>query len=177
MTRAKCTAAAFTVVLLTLTACGGTDDDSGDTGSDEPSFDSPSESEPVDDEAAIEQTLADYDQALVSMNREQELPAALTAVATDAWADQLFTTYDENFFDNGMALTGRWRTKVDDVTVDGDTAEAEVCIDGNRVYLIEIGGEIPSGAVSQGQSPGVISLVRDGTDWKVDGNKIEEGPC
>jgi len=177
MKSAKCTAAAFTAALLTLTACGGSDDDSDDTSSGAPSLDAPSTSEAVDDEAAIEETLAGYDRALFSMNREQRLPPALTEVATDAWADQLFATYDENFFDNGLALTGRWRTTVDDVTVDGDQAKADVCIDGNKVYLVEIGGNIPSGAVSQGRSPGVISLVRDGADWKVEGNRIEEGQC
>lgn len=177
MRSAKCTAAACTAALLTLTACGGSGGGSDDTTGDAPSLDAPSSSVPVDDEAAIEQTLAGYDQALASMNREQRMPRTLTAVATDAWADQLFATYTENFFDNGLTLTGRWRTKVDDITIDGDTAEAEVCIDGNRVYLIDIGGTIPSGAVSQGRSPGVISLVRDGAAWKVEGNQIGEGPC
>ena len=108
----------------------------------------------ADDKAEIEAAVAAYDRALVTVNREQEVTPQLSAVATDAWAEQLVTTYDDNLFSNGLTMVGRWRTKVESVTIDGDSAEADVCSDGNKVYVVEGGGSIPSGTQSQGRSRG-----------------------
>ena len=101
----------------------------------------------------------------------------LEAVTTDAWADQLFTTFDDNIFSNGLQMVGRWRTKVESVSVAGDSAEADVCSDGNKVYVVDRGAGIPNGAQSQGRSTGLISLVREDDGWQVDGNVIGEGKC
>jgi len=174
MRNAMCTLAAITAALLTLTACGGSDDESPKT-DDEPSQSTPTKS--VDDEAAIEGVVAAYDRALVTVNEQHEVTPQLTAVATDDWAEQLVTTYDDNLFSNGLEMVGRWRSQVESVTVDGDQAEADVCSDGNKVYVVDGGGSIPSGTRSQGRTPAVLSLVREDDGWQVDGNEIGEGKC
>ncbi len=177
MRRLTGAAAAATATLLTLTACSGSDDDGGSS-DDEPSLGSPSPSVPAaDDKADIEAVIAAYDRALVTVNRAQQVTDQLSAVATDAWAEQLVTTYEDNLFSNDLTMVGRWRTEVEAVTVDGDSAEAQVCADGNKVYVVESGGPIPSGAQSQGRSGGVISLVREDDGWQVDGNATGEGKC
>lgn len=169
--------AAATATLLTLTACSGSDDEGGKS-DDEPSLASPTTSASVaDDEAEIEAAVAAYDRALVTVNREQEVTPQLSAIATDAWAEQLVTTYDDNLFSNGLTMVGRWRTEVETVTIDGDSAEADVCSDGNKVYVVEGGGSIPSGTRSQGRTPATISLVREDDGWQIDGNATEEGKC
>jgi len=169
-----CTLAAIAAALLTLTACGGSDDESPTTVA-EPSQSTPTKS--VDDEAAIEDVVAAYDRALATVNERHEVTPQLTAVATDDWAEQLVTTYDDNLFSNGLEMVGRWRSQIESVTVDGDQAEADVCSDGNKVYVVEGGGSIPSGTRSQGRTPAVISLVREDDGWQVDGNEIGEGKC
>ncbi len=170
-------AAAIMAALLTLTACSGTDVTDG---SDEPP--SPSQSPSATaaekpDEAGVKAAIRDYNRALVSFNREQDVTPELEAVTTEAWADQLLTTYDDNIFSNGMEMVGRWRTIVQSVSVAGDSATAQVCNDGNKVYIVDRGAGIPDGAQSQGRSTGVIALVREDDEWKVDGNVIEEGAC
>ncbi len=168
--------AAATATLLTLTACSGADD--GDKSEDEPSLGAPTTSTPVaDDEAEIEAAVAAYDRALVTVNRERSVTPQLSAIATDAWAEQLVTTYDDNLFSNGLTMVGRWRTTVESVTIDGDRAEADVCSDGNKVYVVEGGGAVPSGTRSQGRTAATISLVREDVGWQVDGNATEEGQC
>ena len=152
----------------------GSDDESPKT-EDEPSQSSPTKS--VDDEAAIEDVVAAYDRALVTVNQQHDVTPQLTAVATDDWAEQLVTTYDDNLFANGLEMVGRWRSQVESVSVAGDQAEADVCSDGNKVYVVEGGGSIPSGTRSQGRTPAVISLVREDDGWQVDGNAIGEGKC
>lgn len=175
--RARRATVAITAALLTLTGCGGNDDDPEET-DDSPSFSQPSATAAdKSDEADVKAAIRDYDRALVSFNREQEVTAELEAVATDAWADQLFTTYDDNIFSNGLEMVGRWRTIVQSVSVAGDSAEARVCNDGNKVYVVDQGAGIPNGAQSQGRSTGVISLVREDDGWQVDGNAIGEGKC
>ena len=52
-----------------------------------------------------------YDRALVTVNRKQEVTPQLEAVTTEAWAEQLLTTYDDNLFSNGLQMVGRWRTR------------------------------------------------------------------
>lgn len=177
MRRQLCTAAALAAVLLTATACGGSDE--SDDAADEPSLGKPSPSETavVDDETAIERTIAGYDRALVTINREKDVTPEFIAVATETWADRLLTTYDDNLFSNGLVMVGRWRTTVETVKVDGDTAEVDVCIDGNKVYVVEDGESIGSGAQSQGRFPGTVSLVRESGGWKVDGTDSTEGSC
>ena len=113
----------------------------------------------------------------MTVNREQAVTPQLSAVATDAWTEQLITNYEDNLFSNGLTMVGRWRTKVEAVTIDGDSAEADVCSDGNKVYVVEGGGSIPSGTSSQGRRPSTISLVREDAGWQVDGSATEEGKC
>ena len=169
------TAAALAAVLLTATGCGGPDDEADDGPDLGPS--TPTTSSGVDDEAAIKATIADYDKALVTLNESQDVTPALEAAATDDWAQQLFSTYDDNLFAKKMVMTGRWHTVVDEVHVDGDRATAEVCSDGNKVYVIERGGTIPSGATSQGRVPGELTLAREDGAWQVAGSESEEGSC
>jgi hypothetical protein len=168
----------MTAALMTLTACSGSDDE-GDKGEDAPSL-GPSDKDTAptaDDKAEIETVIAAYDRALATVNRKHEVTPELDDVATDAWAEQLLTTYDDNLFSNGLEMVGRWRTKVSSVTVDGDTAEAEVCSDGTTVYVVEGGGPVPSGASNQGRTRAVISLVREDEGWQIDGNATEEAQC
>ena len=178
MRRLTGAAAVATAALLSLTACSGSDDDGrqerrrtvariadASTGSTN------------DDKADIESAVAAYYRALVTVNREQDVTPQLSAVATDAWTEQLVTNYDDNLFSNGLTMVGRWRTKVEAVTIDGDSAEADVCSDGNKVYVVEGGGSIPSGTSSQGRRPSTISLVREDAGWQVDGSATEEGKC
>jgi hypothetical protein len=73
-------------------------------------------------------------------------------------------------------MVGRWRTDVRTVTVDGDNAEASVCADGTKVFVVE-GESIPSGALSQGRRRGVVVLVREDDGWQIDGNSTEESQC
>lgn len=168
-------AAAATAMVLTVTACSGSGDDA-DKSDDEPSLGASTTPASADDKAEIKAVIAAYDRALVTVNREQEVTPELEAVATDAWAEQLVTTYDDNLFSNGLQMLGRWRTEVESVTVDGDSAAADVCADGNKVFVVE-GDSIPSGTQSQGRARGVISLVREDDGWQVDGNTTEEGLC
>ena len=98
-------------------------------------------------------------------------------MTTEAWADQLFRTFDDNIFSNGLEMVGRWRTTVESVRIAGESAEADVCSDGNKVYVVDQGAGIPNGARSQGRSTGVITLVREDDGWQVDGNVIGEGKC
>ncbi|WP_322937604.1 nuclear transport factor 2 family protein [Nocardioides bizhenqiangii] len=177
MRRLTGTAAPAIALLLTMTACSDSGDD-GDAGGDEPSLGSPTTSvASVDDKAEIKAAVAAYDRALVTINREKEVTPEFTAVATETWADRLLTTYNDNVFSKGLVMVGRWRTMVETVKVDGDTAEADVCIDGNQVYVVEDGESVGSGAQSQGRFPGSISLVRDSGGWKVDGADSTEGSC
>jgi hypothetical protein len=178
MCTARHATVAITAALLTLTACSGSEDED-DKSDDAPSL-APSEEDtapPADDDAEIEAAIAAYDKALVTVNREHEVTPELSAVATDTWADQLVTTYDDNLFSNGLEMVGRWRTKVSSVTVDGDSAQAEVCSDGTKVYVVEGGGPVPSGASNQGRAPATVSLVREDEGWQIDGNATEEGRC
>lgn len=167
--------AAATAVVLTTTACSGSDD--GDKTDDEPSLGAPTTSAPDGDEKVeIRAAIAAYDRALVTVNRKQEVTPQLEAVTTEEWAEQLLTTYDNNLFSNGLQMVGRWRSEVRTVAVDGDNAEAAVCADGTKVYVVE-GESIPSGAQSQGRRRGVIALVREDDGWQVDGNATEESQC
>lgn len=177
MTHAMRAAAVLAALLLVASGCGS--DDSKSDGADEPDLDPSSDTTtaPVDDETAIKETIAAYDKALVTLNKEQDLTPALDDAATDEWARELVTTYDDNLFSRHLVMTGRWHTIVDSVAVDGDSAEAEVCNDGTRVYVIDRGGEIENGSASQGRTRGVLRLVREADGWQVDGNTNEEGSC
>lgn len=174
-------AIALTAVLVVSAACG--ESDAGDGTDDQPSLDGSSSTseaaidDAVDDEAAIEATIADYDRALVTVNRKHRLTPQLTAVATESWADELLATYDDNLFSKDLEMVGRWQTKVETVSVEGDAAEVEVCTDGNEVYVVETGGDVPSGTLSQGRFPGTVSLVRESGTWKIDETESGEGPC
>src|SRR5436190_2282601 len=123
MRRLLATAAAMSMVLLTAMACSGSDDkdaDQADAGSSAGS----TPTSPREDKAAVVAVIAAYDQALVTVNRDHEVTSELSAVATDAWAEQLVTTYDDNLFSNGMEMVGQWRTEVESVAIDGDSAKA-----------------------------------------------------
>lgn len=167
--------AAAIAVLLTATGCSGseTDDDKADP--EAAPAPSPTAAS-AQDEADVVAVIAAYDRALVTVNREQAVTDQLEQVATDAWAAQLLSTYEDNVFSNGLVITGRQRTEVRSVAVDGDAAWAEVCSDGSRVYVVEAGSET-DGAQSRGRTRGVITLVREAGGWQVDGNASEEGRC
>jgi hypothetical protein len=177
MRRLPATAAAMSTVLLLAAACSGSDgkDDSDNSGEGPSAGSTPAS--PREDKAAVVAAIAAYDQALVTVNREHGVTSELSAVATDAWAEQLVTTYDDNLFSNGLEMVGRWSTEVESVAIDGDSAKADVCSDGSKVYVVEGGGDVPRGTSSLGRTRGVIKLVREDDGWQVDGNASESGLC
>jgi len=174
------TATAVTAALLAFAGCSDGDGDS-DKSDDKPDLSEPTVTEATDadqaDEQDVKAAIRAYDKALVSFNRERGLTPDFEAVTTESWADTLLQNFDDNIFSNGLEMVGRWRTIVRSVSVAGDTADANVCSDGNKVYVVEQGGGIPNGAQSQGRSAGAISLVREDDGWQVDGNVTGEGKC
>lgn len=180
MRRLRGAAAAATALLTTSTACSGSDDRPDDgpgaARSLPPTSIAPTAAT-ADDRAAIKAVIAAYDRALVTVNREHALTPELDATATDAWAEQLITTYDDNLFSNGQEMVGRWRTEVASATVAGDTARAQACSDGTEVFVVASGGDVPRGATSRGRTRVTISLVREDLGWQIDGYASDEGLC
>ena len=176
--------AAILVVVL-LAGCGSGADEA--PGSDDPdptaaagatdAATDTTEPDVRDDVASIRRVVTAYGGALQALGRRQEVTAALTAVATDAWIDRLAENYKENLFTHDLWMIGRWHHEVEDVEVDGDRATAEVCTDGTRVHVVPRGSPAPEGSEGQGRTPGTITLVRVADGWVVARATVRRGAC
>ncbi|WP_183092874.1 hypothetical protein [Nocardioides stalactiti] len=177
MGRALGTIAATAAVLLSLSACSGSDGDDDSGSGDEPSAEISSTLSPREDKAAITAAIADYDKALVGFNDAQEVTDDLAAVTTEQWAGSLLTNYEDNLFSNDQQMIGRWRTIVGVITLDGNEAEARVCNDGSKVFVVDRGSDSTRGAQPRGRAPGTVALVLEEDGWKVDGYAVTDGLC
>lgn len=173
MRRATRTALAVATAVAILTGCS--DDEKPDDPAPAAPSASPTDAGP-EDVRGVRQTLKVYDRALASFVESRSVTPELEEVTTEAWAEQLLRTYDDNIFSTDLEVVGRYRTDVRSVQVADDVAQAVVCADGSKVYVVERGAGT-GGSEPRGRRVGTVALVNEDGTWKVDGYTTGENRC
>ncbi|WP_139238421.1 hypothetical protein [Streptomyces aidingensis] len=117
------------------------------------------------DVAALESLYADYWAALVTMENAEELdPSPLAGIASQELTEQQVSRI-RPFKDNGMRRDGEPAVDKVTVTVDGDTARIESCVDEDAWLLLKNGE--PADLELLGPAPRVFDAERVEGDWLI----------
>lgn len=157
------------IVVLAVTALlvGCAEEATPEQGSGVPPASSPTPSEaPEDDVAAITDAFERYLDAVVAMeNGPSPDPALLFGIATDDVAGEHVRRAAE-YQSNGIRRVGEPAVGTPDVSVDGEEARLEVCIDEDG-WTAEVADGTPVTASPEGPTPRVYGFAQVDGAWLV----------